>query len=251
MNQRTDWDNLFCSFEGCYNRTYSGGLCYGHVWQMRRGDLGAHPLKKQKTEPWDVPACAFEGCESPSYDTAYCDPHGQQIKKGQALSPIQARKRAKLPDGTFAQCSFEGCDNPSRSIGLCRTHYSQHYSGKELHPIKQEIPCPVPECRGSYTAKSRIKCCPWHVQKGRRYNLTVAELIELFTEAKCAMCGSRDALHVDHDHACCPTRGTSCGKCVRGLLCKDCNTLLGHARDSTAILGAAITYLETRGLRAA
>ncbi|MGW8884645.1 endonuclease domain-containing protein [Streptomyces sp. NPDC055749] len=32
------------------------------------------------------------------------------------------------------------------------------------------------------------------------------------------------AFHIDHDRACCPSRGPSCGKCVRGYLCHLCNT---------------------------
>ena len=34
------------------------------------------------------------------------------------------------------------------------------------------------------------------------------------------------AFHVDHDHACCPGKKT-CGNCVRGLLCPNCNKNLG------------------------
>lgn len=50
-------------------------------------------------------------------------------------------------------------------------------------------------------------------------------------------------LHVDHDHACCPPR-KSCGKCRRGLLCHECNQLLGLAHDDVTTLKALIGYLE-------
>ena len=50
-------------------------------------------------------------------------------------------------------------------------------------------------------------------------------------------------LMVDHDHKCCAGR-TSCGKCVRGLLCSKCNSALGHAKDSIVRLQGLISYLE-------
>lgn len=46
----------------------------------------------------------------------------------------------------------------------------------------------------------------------------------------CAMCKNppkKISLHVDHDHACCPERKKSCGRCIRGLLCYPCNRFLG------------------------
>lgn len=51
---------------------------------------------------------------------------------------------------------------------------------------------------------------------------------------------------VDHDHSCCPG-DRSCGKCVRGLLDRKCNTLLGQARDDVATLSRAMDYLEAHG----
>ena len=41
--------------------------------------------------------------------------------------------------------------------------------------------------------------------------------------------------HVDHNHA---------TKVVRGLLCCNCNFVVGHCLDNVEILRAAIAYLE-------
>jgi hypothetical protein len=68
----------------------------------------------------------------------------------------------------------------------------------------------------------------------------------------CAICGQPEtaldqnsevkALAVDHDKRCCPGR-TSCGACIRGLLCLYCNHGLGRFRDNPVLLAAAIRYL--------
>lgn len=61
----------------------------------------------------------------------------------------------------------------------------------------------------------------------------------------CAICGEADekSLAVDHDHSCCP-KGTSCGDCVRELLCRRCNTTLGAVNDSPELLQKLIDYLH-------
>lgn len=76
----------------------------------------------------------------------------------------------------------------------------------------------------------------------RWYRLTIAEFDSLFLGqgSRCGICGSESPIgqkhwHIDHDH--------STGK-IRGILCYYCNLLLGHAKDNTAILRAAIEYLE-------
>lgn len=73
----------------------------------------------------------------------------------------------------------------------------------------------------------------------KNFNLTLDQYAWLLSEQNgvCALCelpevrvDSRTAsimnLSVDHDRRCCPSN-TSCGSCVRGLLCNDCNTSLG------------------------
>jgi hypothetical protein len=83
-----------------------------------------------------------------------------------------------------------------------------------------------------------------------RHGITVEQYQELLErqEGLCACCGGLPEpgtrLHIDHDHACCPGK-TSCGRCVRGLLCVRCNKGLGQFRDDIARLEAAIEYLRS------
>jgi len=65
---------------------------------------------------------------------------------------------------------------------------------------------------------------------------------------KCAIC-YRDRSEfsknfaVDHDHKCCPGK-KSCGNCIRGLICFDCNIALGHLREDPKIVESALIYLN-------
>lgn len=65
----------------------------------------------------------------------------------------------------------------------------------------------------------------------RLYNLTIEQYRQMLDDqdGRCAICRclpDTKALHVDHDHRCCPT-GRSCGRCIRALLCGRCNTAVG------------------------
>jgi hypothetical protein len=66
---------------------------------------------------------------------------------------------------------------------------------------------------------------------------------------KCAICltefgEGKKRPGVDHDHACCDTKAKSCGQCVRGLLCGNCNSLLGFVNDDIRILKNAVEYIS-------
>jgi hypothetical protein len=68
---------------------------------------------------------------------------------------------------------------------------------------------------------------------------------------RCAICHQSETakingvvkeLSIDHDHSCCPGK-TSCGRCIRGLLCQKCNSAIGYLNDDIELLNNAIEYL--------
>ncbi|MEV4663083.1 endonuclease VII domain-containing protein [Micromonospora echinofusca] len=71
----------------------------------------------------------------------------------------------------------------------------------------------------------------------RRYGIGEKEFQELLAEqgGVCAICGTPDPQHLDHDHR---------TGWVRGILCFNCNGGLGQFRDDQSRLAGAITYLR-------
>ena len=71
-----------------------------------------------------------------------------------------------------------------------------------------------------------------------RYNITIEDFMALAEKQdhRCACCGNIDQnLMVDHNHD---------TDQVRGLLCNNCNSMLGYALDNPRRLQLGIDYLE-------
>lgn len=98
--------------------------------------------------------------------------------------------------------------------------------------------------RDEYARRRKASGRKWYLKS--MYNLTEDEYQKMYDKnnGKCWICKKEVSyyLHIDHDHSCCSGE-KSCGKCIRGLLCHSCNSLLGHAKDSPDILKASIKYL--------
>lgn len=64
-------------------------------------------------------------------------------------------------------------------------------------------------------------------------------------EHRCAVCQTvMKRPQVDHDHSCCPAKVTTCGKCVRDLLCRNCNLAVGFVKEDVGIAERLVIYLR-------
>ena len=104
-----------------------------------------------------------------------------------------------------------------------------------IHPTRRKFSfSQCRECDNKRSKRKNIK---------QKYNITLEDYDKIFEKqsGKCKICGTkkigyknRGRFCVDHDH--------ETGK-IRGLLCVNCNLLLGHAKDDIKILALAIQYL--------
>ncbi len=100
------------------------------------------------------------------------------------------------------------------------------------------------DAKGRKTAGSFCLQCTREKHYKRNYGITINDYEELLKQqdSKCAICGtidpgkSRDYFCVDHDHS---KKKDS----VRGLLCDNCNRVLGVFDDNPERLVAAAGYL--------
>ena len=83
---------------------------------------------------------------------------------------------------------------------------------------------------------------PW-----KRHHLTEEQYSYMLNKfkGKCHICKKNDATSIDHDHQCCP-QNRSCGKCVRGILCRACNTALGSLKEDRIIVLNLLEYIGPR-----
>lgn len=83
----------------------------------------------------------------------------------------------------------------------------------------------------------------------RSYKLSLEQYNEIFKSQNsvCAICKQPpkdgERLNVDHDHACCPGEKT-CGKCIRGLLCRNCNHGIGNFKDNSSVIRESANYVD-------
>lgn len=124
------------------------------------------------------------------------------------------------------RCSRCGNEKPINEFVLNRSDRSGH--GYHCKPCHNRV---------SRENRERVHGSVQNYMLKHRYGITADEFDEMLArqEGVCAICLSRKARHVDHDH--------STGL-VRGILCFACNGALGQFDENLAWLERAIQYLE-------
>lgn len=90
-----------------------------------------------------------------------------------------------------------------------------------------------------------------------KYGMTRESFMKLLESqgSSCAYCGTDlvvegrkvNSAFIDHDHGCCPNKDSTCGYCVRGILCPKCNTAMGVlGLDDLSQLHRLESYLRQR-----
>jgi len=121
---------------------------------------------------------------------------------------------------------YPRADRKDRWLACCKT-----CSGMRAKNLASR----TPEVRRDYHLRSR-------------YNITLGDQERMLKEQDgCAICHTwsygKRAWAIDHDHSCCSGR-SSCGDCVRGVLCTQCNTMIAMAHDDIDTLLRAVDYLQ-------
>jgi len=187
----------------------------------------------------------------------YCVHCGSQFERNSPTHSICSDECRKQRD------TLQARHRPSRRqvaallrCRWCDDHFVRYMTAKRAAAPKHRFKCPSCVAEGadaSQTRRSRARPSGRKHHLKSRYGLTIDQFDAMLVAQRnqCLIC-QRDLagvpLAVDHNHACCPggDHTRTCGKCIRGILCRQCNVALGLLQDDPATLRAAADYIESR-----
>lgn len=207
------------------------GRCYQrHLYHGRLDEVAPPPEKSCEH-------CGKTLTTSRRWTARFCSSECSHKAKYEKIRQANGRKRE-----TCKQCgaSLEGL-RPQALFCSAKCGSDNHNARSAEKVRANRKPCvhcgePLPLKRQRFCSQA----CNLAHRRPEKYGLTPDELVALLAQHEvCAICGTakwgKKGPQVDHCH--------DSGR-VRGVLCVNCNTLLGHAKDDPERLRAALRYLE-------
>lgn len=183
--------------------------------------------------------CLSVECVSEVLARGLCRLHYKHLRAGKVITTETGV--ITVPPEFLIACDFAGCYNVAQTKGLCFPHRKMQALGRSLTPLTKRRERKV---AGNQRTKRNM-----HLWVNFRLEESDYELMLASQGGKCKLCGSSspgvgaEKFAVDHDHRCCPTKRT-CGNCIRGLLCWQCNAGIGNLQDSPELLEIAAKYIR-------
>lgn len=119
---------------------------------------------------------------------------------------------------------------------LCESEYQRALYAENPERQRRRRQDYIKRYRDKYNAARRANRLEIYISEcSRKYRTTRDTIRKLLGQGKCGICSGTTKLTIDHCHA---------TNQVRGLLCDNCNNLLGRSRDNIATLQNAIKYLR-------
>ena len=240
-----------CSIDGCGNALAARGWCSTHYSRWRR-----HGDPEVVTRGKNNGPCSVEGCGQPSRKRGWCASHYSQWTQTGAVRPFKRKWAASKKCGVCGASDWE--DNGRRKYCSSACQQVAVRERKAGHKRPESAVCVM--CQETFSLARRAPGerlqradTMWCRDCGRsspdalrfkKYRVTPEQYADALKRG-CDVCAQEfEVLHVDHDHACCPpTKYRTCGSCVRGFLCGNCNRALGLFRDDVDSLARAVAYL--------
>lgn len=234
--------------------------CDGTLPRSTRTDGTLAPAPKYCSEDCK-PRCSVEECSKPRRKREYCSNHYAMWRTyGEIRKPKFTWAEEKLcvvcgakdwPDnGKRKHCSHSCQVADSRANNdrpaMPRAPHAGRPKVAECILCGVEIPLGRRNGRLQRTDIMYCRSCGRESPEARRFQKYGVRPDEYEAALKCGcqICGKvAPVLDVDHDHDCCPGNKRSCGQCVRGFLCGDCNRAIGLFRDDAEAMKKAVAYL--------
>lgn len=125
------------------------------------------------------------------------------------------------------KCTVSECEMKHYAKGMCRNHYTRWNRNGQLEHVKKTV-----IDSKTYVYKSQTINYKREYYIRSKYNILYSEFLAM-AQKGCNVCGEFTERHlqVDHDHNCC-NKPSSCGKCVRGVVCNRCNQTIGKLEQN-------------------